>query len=236
MTLAQKKVDEKSNEITAIPYLLGILDLKGRVVLSDAMGTQRDICEQIIEQKCDYVMSLKGNQGTLHKDVVDFFAHEKFLEKCTESEEYDKGHGRIEHRKAYAFTGIKWLQKEHNWPGLKSIGMVISTVEHKGKTRTERRYFIASLKEDARTLNYAARLHWGIENQLHWRLDVVFNEDGCCIRNDNAAENVDIMRKWALNVLQAAKRKPDQSIKSVMRGNSMSLRYLMESVNRIFHS
>jgi predicted transposase YbfD/YdcC len=99
------------------------------------------------------------------------------------------------------FTDIEWLQKEHEWPGLKSIGMVATTIHKAGKVMQEQRFYISSLPADAGRLNQAARLHWGIENQLHWRLDVVFNEDGACIRNDNAAENIDILRKWALNVL-----------------------------------
>ena len=118
----------------------------------------------------------------------------------------------IEQRIAYSCDDIAWLQKEHEWPGLKSIGMVRSFVNKAGKITEEQRFYISSLAADARQLNQAARLHWGVENQLHWRLDVVFNEDKACIRNDNAAENIDILRKWALNVLQKTKQKPDQSI------------------------
>lgn len=236
LVLAQEKVDSKSNEITALPKLLKLLDLKNRIVTIDAMGAQRDICKQIIEQEGDYVISLKGNQGTLHDDVVTYFNDEKILEKSLISEENDKGHGRIEQRIAYSFEAIEWLQKEHEWPGLKSIGMVATTVIKGDKTLEEQRFYISSLPADARQLNQAARLHWGIENQLHWRLDVTFNEDGACIRNDNAAENIDILRKWALNVLQKAKQKPDQSIKSLMRKNAMSFKHLIGTVNKIFHA
>ncbi len=236
LTLAQEKADSKSNEITAIPKLLEVLDLKGRIILSDAMGAQRKICEQIIEQGGDYLISLKGNQGTLHKDTADYFNDEKLKESCVSSEEYDKGHGRIEARVAYSCGEIDWLQKEHQWPGLKSIGMVTATVQKGEKITTEKRFFISSLPADAKILNHAARLHWGIENKLHWRLDVIFNEDGSCIRNDNAAENVDTLRKWALNVLQKAKEKPDQSIKSLMRKNAMSFKHMINSVKKIFHS
>ncbi len=111
--------------------------------------------------------------------------------------------------------------------------MVTTLVNKAGIISNEKRLYISSLPADARRLNQAARLHWGIENQLHWRLDVVFNEDGSCIRNDNTAENIDILRKWALNVLQKAKQKPDQSIKSLMRKNAMSFKHLIEVVNRI---
>jgi predicted transposase YbfD/YdcC len=236
LTLAQEKVDSKSNEITALPKLLGLLDLKGRIVTIDAMGAQRNVCAQIIEQEGDYVISLKGNQGTLHDDVTTYFKDQKLLKKCLSSEENDKGHGRIEQRIAYSFDDIEWLQKEHKWPGLKSIGMVATTVNKAGKIIEEQRFYISSLPADARQLNQAARLHWSIENQLHWRLDVVFNEDGACIRNDNAAENIDILRKWALNVLQKAKQKPDQSIKGLMRKNAMSFKHLVGVVNKIFHA
>ena len=234
LVLAQEKIDSKSNEITALPKLLSLLDLRNRIVTIDAMGAQRNVCEQIVEQEGDYVISLKGNQGTLHDDVTTYFKDQKFLEKCLISEENDKGHGRIEQRVSYSFDDIEWLQKEHAWPGLKSIGIVTTTVNKANKIMEEQRFYISSLPADARQLNKAARLHWSIENQLHWRLDVVFNEDGACIRNDNAAENIDILRKWALNILQKAKQKPDQSIKSLMRKNVMSFKHLIGIINKIF--
>lgn len=236
LVLAQEKVDQKSNEITALPKLIELLDLKGRIVTIDAMGAQRDICSQIIEQGGDYVISLKGNQGTLHQDVADYFNNPRLLATCDSSEENDKGHGRLEQRIAYSSDSIDWLQKDHSWPGLKSIGVVHSFVERNGKKHEEERFYITSLPSNAKLLNTAARAHWGIENCLHWRLDVVFNEDGACIRNDNAAENVDILRKWALNVLQKCKQKPEQSIKSLMRKNSMSFRHLLDNVKKIFHA
>jgi predicted transposase YbfD/YdcC len=236
LVLAQEKVDSKSNEIKAIPKLLKLLDLKGRIITIDAIGAQRDICSQIVEQHGDYVISLKGNQETLHDDVVTYFKDKKLLSKCSCSEENDKGHGRIEQRTAYSSDNVDWLQKEHRWPGLRSIGMVTSKITKGSKITLEERFYISSLPAEAKQLNQAARLHWGIENQLHWRLDVVFNEDGACIRNDNAAENIDILRKWALNVLQKAKQKPDQSIKSIMRKNAMSFKCLMANVNKIFHA
>ena len=236
LVLAQEKVDAKSNEITAIPKLLKLLDLRNRTVTIDAMGAQRAICAQIVSQEGDDVISLKGNQGTLHRDISAYFADPQLLNHCASFEANDKGHGRIEQRVAYACEDIAWLQKEHGWPGLKSIGRVLSTVKKAGKVIQEQRFYISSLPADAEKLGQAARLHWGIENQLHWRLDVVFNEDNACIRNDNAAENIDILRKWALNVLQKAKQKQEQSIKSLMRKNAMSANHLIASVNRIFHA
>jgi predicted transposase YbfD/YdcC len=234
MVFAQEKVHEKSNEITAIPALLKKLDLHGKIITIDAMGAQRDICQQIVDGGGDYVIALKGNQGTLHEDVVLFLEDE---DSCRfQHEENDKGHGRIEQRVAVVSHDIDWLQEIHKWPELKAIGKVIATVLRKGKKTTEVRYYISSLPLDAWQLNDIARKHWGIENQLHWRLDVVFNEDKGCIRNDNAAENMDILRKWALTTLSRTKTKPDQSIKSLMRKNAMSFKCLRDSVLSVFRA
>lgn len=234
MVLGQQKVDNKSNEITAIPKLLDILDLEERIITIDAMGAQRDICNKILLKGGYYVISLKGNQGNVHNEVKEYFGDSELQKLCHVFKEVHKGHGRIEIREAYVTDDIDWLQRYNDWPGLKSIGMVISTVQKKGKTTSETRYYISSLHADARLISKAARTHWGIENKLHWRLDVVFNEDKCCIRNDNAAENVDILRKWALNILQKAKEKPEQSIKSLMRKNAMSFKHLSKNLQKIF--
>lgn len=215
LTLAQEKVDDKSNEITAIPKLLKLLDLHHRIVTIDAMGTQREISQQIINQGGDYVLSVKGNQPTLFEDIKLYFEDPEHCKACLSFAEYDKGHGRIESRIAYVTADIAWLQEHHQWPGLRSIGRVIATVLRKGKETTERRFYITSREAHAEELNKTVRAHWSIENQLHWRLDVVFNEDGACVRNDNAAENRDILRKWALNILQKAKTKPDQEIRAL---------------------
>lgn len=225
LTLAQEKVDSKSNEITALPKLIKLLNLEGCIVTIDAMGAQREICAQILQQGGDYVISLKGNQGTLHEDVVTYFSDENFLNQSLSSEENDKGHGRLERPVAYSSSDIEWLQKAYHWPGLKSIGLVSSVVEKKGKKYEKQRFYISSLAANAKCLNQAARAHWAIENQPHWRLDVVFNEDGACIRNDNAAENIDILRKWALNGLQQCKQ---------MRKNSMSFKHLLDNVKKVF--
>jgi len=209
LVLAQEKVDSKSNEITAIPNLLKLLDLKGKIITIDAMGAQRSICQHIIDQGGDYQISLKGNQGTLFDDIKHFFADPAVQVDLLCSEENDKGHGRIEQRTAYVTNHIAWLQDLHQWPGLKSIGMVVSKVLKGEKETTEERFYITSLPANARKTNAIARAHWGIENKLHWRLDVVFNEDKACIRNDNASENMDIVRKWALNI-----RKPSVKLRN----------------------
>lgn len=235
LVLAQEKVSDKSNEITAVPKLLRLLDLNSKIVTMDAMGCQREACEQIVEKEGDYLIALKGNQGSLHKDVKEWFQDEKLRSACDTWEEHDKGHRRIESRKAFVTDDIGWLQ-HHQWPHLRSIGMVEAQVTKSKKVTTETRFYISSLPAKAEEICKAARAHWGIENKLHWRLDVVFNEDKACITNDNAAENMDILRKWALNILRKAKEKPDQSIKSVQRKASMSFKYLVSLINKIFHA
>jgi predicted transposase YbfD/YdcC len=234
LVLAQERVDLKSNEITAIPKLLDLFDLVGKIITIDAIGAQRSICNKILEKGGDYVISLKGNQGSLLEDVELYLKDPHNHELINESN--DKGHGRIENRLATVSHDISWLQERHDWPGLRSIGMITATVNRKGKETRECRHYISSLPLAADRLNVIARAHWGIENQLHWRLDVIFNEDKACIRNENAAENMAILRKWALNILPKAKSKPDQSLKSVMRKNAMSPKHLFASVNKLFHA
>ncbi len=234
LVFGQEKVDSKSNEITAIPKVFELLDLENKIVTIDAMGAQRAICQQIIGAKGEYVISLKGNQGTLHDDVKLYLGDSSHHEMINENN--DKGHGRLEQRVAVVAHKIAWLNDLHQWPGLKAIGQVTATVWKKGKQTTETRYYISSSELDAARLNDVARKHWAIENNLHWFLDVVFNEDKACIRNDNAAENMDTLRKWAMAVLLKVKTKPEQSIKSIMRKNSMSFEHLIASVKKILHA
>jgi predicted transposase YbfD/YdcC len=210
LVLAQQAVDEKSNEITAIPKLLALLDLKGHVVTIDAMGTQKAIAQQITEQGGDYILALKGNQGTLNEDVRLFLETE--LKKSSSTvikdshEEVDKGHGRIESRKCFVSDQIEWLEQKEQWPGLKTIAMIEETRELKGKLSTERRFFIASVPPVAELIASAVRSHWSIENRLHWTLDVVFNEDQSRVRKDNAGENMALIRHISLNMLNNAKK------------------------------
>ena len=234
LVLAQEKVAGKGNELNAIPKLLQLLDLKGRTVTIDAIGTQREICKEIITKEGDYVIALKGNQKSLHEDVKLYLEDKRHHEMVNENN--DKGHGRVEQRTAVVASKIDWLQTAHDWPGLKSIGKITSNVLKKDKETTETRYYISSRVLSAQQLNDIARSHWSVENQLHWRLDVLFNEDNSCLRNENAAENMNILRKWALHLLVKAKTKPSQSIKSVMRKNSMSIKQLLDNVNICFHA
>jgi predicted transposase YbfD/YdcC len=225
-------VEDKSNEITAIPLLLKLLDLNNRIVSIDAMGCQRKIAKQIVEQDGNYLLNLKGNQGSLYDDVKTYFTN---TNKSALSfwEEYDKDHGLIEHRKCYAIDNIKWLCDEHKWPGLKSIAMVESTRIIKDKVESDIRFYISSLPANPEQICKAARAHWVVENKCHWRLDVVFNEDGACIGNDNAAENMSIIRKWAMNILNQKKGK--SSLKSLQSKACMSFNFAKSLLDDHFH-
>lgn len=198
LVLGQVKTDEKSNEITAIPTLLEILELKGCIVTIDAMGCQKDIAKKIVEMDADYVFGLKGNHSDLHEDVKVYFENESILEKITT---HNKGHGRIETREYLLETDIEWLHQKADWVGIGAIGMVKSSVWEKNVLREENRYFITSLT-DVKAFSNAVRAHWGIENSLHWCLDAVFHEDDCRTRKDNSAENFSVIRRIALNILK----------------------------------
>lgn len=231
LVLAQVKVNEKSNEITAIPELLKMLDVQGQIVTIDAMGCQRDICQKIVEKSGDYVICLKGNQGSLHKDVKAFFEDQE-SEITHEWEEFDKGHGRIEHRICRATDDIEWLQREYEWPGMVSIAAVYSTRETKNGIGKDVRYYISSLQADAERIAKTARSHWGIENKLHWVLDVVFNEDKTKIRNENAPEVLSLMRKWGLNLINMHKD-AKMSVARMTKKISMNPKYLVDLLIKI---
>lgn len=210
LVLAQQKVDEKSNEITAIPKLLDLLDLKGHIVTIDAMGTQKAIAKQIIEQGGDYILALKGNQGTLNEDVRLFLEAEvkKTASSAIEEryEDVDKGHGRIETRKCFVSSQVDWLHQKEQWAGLKTIAMIEETQEINGKVSIEQRFFICSVPPNAERIALAVRSHWSIESHLHWTLDVVFNEDQSRTRKDNAGENMALIRHITMNMLNNAKK------------------------------
>lgn len=212
MILGQMKVKDKTNEITAIPELLQVLQIDGGIVTVDAMGCQEKIARQIIDQKADYILGLKKNQKELHKEVQDFFeAHEesKFLGiEYDFYETLEKDHGRIESRKVWVSEDISLLRnRKGRWSGLKSIAMVKSTRDIKGKISNETRYYISSLEGNAELIGSSIRKHWGIENKVHWILDVVMNEDFCRSRNANSAQNLACIRKIALNMLKQQKGK-----------------------------
>jgi predicted transposase YbfD/YdcC len=210
MVLGQVKVDEKSNEITAIPELLEVLELSGCIVTIDAMGCQTDIARKIVEKEADYVLSVKGNQGNLYEDIVAYFdwaLADKFKQTTYTTEEtIDGNHGRVEVRRYYATSDCEWLRGKADWEGLKSIAMVESERTVLGEeTSLERRYYISSLEADAKQLGRSIRGHWSIENSLHWVLDMGFREDESRIRKDHAPENVATLRHIAMNLLKAEK-------------------------------
>lgn len=208
LVLGQVKVDNKSNEIVAIPKLLDMLAIEGAIVTIDAMGCQRDIARKIMEKKADYVLSLKGNQGSLRKDVEEFVAEQKTnnFKDTTISQDMttDGDHGRIETRKTTVIHDVKWIQDRHNWPGMKSVVVVESTREIGGKIETEMRFYITSLTLLASLLGPIIRSHWAIENSLHWVLDMVFRDDECRIRNDNAPANFTTLKHMAHNLIRKA--------------------------------
>lgn len=209
LVLAQTKVDAKSNEITAIPKLLEMLDLEGCIVTLDAMGTQKEIAARIVAEKADYVLALKGNHGNAHQDVRQFF--EDIVPKKNNSytvythETTDYGHGRVEKRRYSQVDQIDWLIAQDEWSNLTSIGRMETERTEKGETRTEIHYYLSSLSANIKRFAKAVRSHWGIENSLHWQLDISFDEDSSRIRKDNAPDNLATVRHIALNMLQQEK-------------------------------
>ncbi len=207
LTLGQVATEQKSNEITAIPKLLELLDISGATVTIDAMGCQKQIAEQIIEQEGDYMLGLKGNQGTMHDEVkllIDDAVEHDFAHMPYDFHETVEGdHGRIEHRKVWCTHEVEWFKEKDQWPGLRSFVMVESQRTVGDKTTCERRYFISSLDgTNAKRAGHAIRSHWGIENSVHWILDVAFDEDRCRVRQANAAQNISLLRRLALNMLK----------------------------------
>ena len=210
LVLGQHQTADKSNEITAIPELLRLLSLKGCIVTIDAMGCQKEIVKQIVSQEADYCISLKGNQGNLHKDVADYFTWAEQVKfrgiEFDYCEMVEKGHGRIETRRCWVTEDIDWLEEKEEWRGLKSIVMVEARREVIGKEISrERRYFISSLCANAEESLTAVRSHWQIENSLHWVLDVAFHEDACQIKAENGAANMAVLRHIAVNLLNQEK-------------------------------
>lgn len=206
LVLGQIATDAKSNEITAVPKLLEMLSLKGCIVTVDALNCQRNIARQIVDQGGDYALALKGNQGTLHDDVRRFL-NDPSSETTTAPPAVTGDHGRIETRIATVSTAIDWLQETHKWPGLKAIGKVVRTRETGTKTSTETAYYLLSTPLAAARFGDVAKAHWGIENCLHWTLDVTMNEDQARNRLDNGPHNLAVLRHMALNILNAKKSK-----------------------------
>jgi predicted transposase YbfD/YdcC len=213
VAIGQRKVDQKSNEITAIPELLKMLEIRGCIITIDAMGCQTEIAKQIIEKEADYVLAVKGNQGHLFADMSELFA------LCLQEEgphtpidDYhktvNKDHGRIESRECWAIAADPFeesIRRLQEWKQVQSLVMVRSQRQIGEEVTSQDRYFISSLSPDAEKLLAAVRSHWGIENSLHWVLDVVFDEDHSRVRKDNAPENLAVIRQMALNMLKKEK-------------------------------
>jgi predicted transposase YbfD/YdcC len=200
LVLGQQKVSEKSNEITAIPELLTLLDIKSAIITIDAMGTQTKIAQQIIEKEADYILALKGNHPALYEQTESLFNTYK---EDSYNQDIDKGHGRIETRTCKVINKLQWLDEKENWPEIKSIVKIESIRDINGKKSQQNRYYISSLASDAAAFNELVRQHWAIENNLHWQLDVSFGEDYNRTRSGQAAENLALVRKMALNILKS---------------------------------
>lgn len=220
LVLGQLKVNEKSNEITAVPELLRVLELSGCIVTVDAMGCQKKIAREIIEADADYVLALKGNQERVHQEVKSFLdatleekkasrpkgaVVSRAARQLQEFKTEEKDHGRIETRRYYQSDELDWFADREKWEGLRSVGMVESIREVNGQRTTERRYYLSSLKLDVATFARAVRGHWGVENKLHWVMDVCFGEDQSRARTGHAAENLATLRRLALNLLKREK-------------------------------
>jgi predicted transposase YbfD/YdcC len=209
LVLAHRAVASKSNEITAIPELLDMLEIEGAIVTIDAIGTQKSIAARIIGQKGDYLLALKENQETLHTDVAEFFADPFLAAQGRCETQISSGHGRIEERVCLV-ADAAWLAERHpQWKGLCSIAQLTATrIDKKtGESSSETRFYISSLPPDPASVLTASQAHWSIENNLHWQLDVTFREDACRTRKDHAAHNLATLRKTVLNLL---KREPSK--------------------------
>lgn len=231
LVLGQLKVEEKSNEITAIPKLLTMLDITGAIVTIDAMGCQKEIAKVITEQEADYVLALKDNHPTLSEEVRQFFDEAKATAFAEITHEYhetvDGDHGRIEIRRYWITSDIESLEAKTSWAKLHSIGMVESCREVEEKVQIETRYFLTSLPAQVVRFSQAVRQHWGIENALHWVLDVSFNEDACRIRKDKGAQTFSVLRHIAVNLLRH-ERHHKRGIKARRKRAGWDQNYLLQ--------
>lgn len=224
LVLGQLAVGAKSNEIVAVPKLLELLSLRGTIVTADALNCQRQVATQVLEQGGDYALALKGNQPALFDDVRRFLDDPKT--PVTSASETDAGHGRIETRTASLSSDVGWLQDSHAWPGLQAIGKVEATREIDGRTSTQSRYYLLSQAFDPARFNAIVRSHWGIENSLHWVLDVTMDEDRARNRKDHGPENLALLRRLALNL---AKLEPSKgSMRSKLKRAGWDTAFLLD--------
>jgi predicted transposase YbfD/YdcC len=241
LVLGQLKVADKSNEITAVPELLGLLELSGCIVTIDAMGCQKKIAKEINEADADYVLALKGNQETVHEEVKTFLDAtlveqqaprlvgaklSKAAATLASVQTVEKDHGRLETRRYYQSDQLDWFADRKEWEKLTSVGMVESIREVNGETTVERRYYLSSLPLGVETFARAVRSHWGVENKVHWIMDVCFGEDQSRARAGYAAENLATLRRLALNLLKRDKTKK-RGIKGKQLNASWDHAYLL---------
>jgi len=229
LVLGEIATDEKSNEITAIPDLLKMLELKGCIVTIDAMGTQTDIAKTIIDNGADYVLAVKENQPLLFQDIELFFSTE--MAECDYAKTTEKSHGRYETRECWASMDIDWLYKKGNWAGISGIGMIRSKRQQVGSDVVESsvKYFIFSKNMTAMELLAANRAHWGIENSLHWVLDMDFREDESRMRVGNCATNMNVFRHLALNLIKS-ENSTKLSVNMKRKRCMLSLEYLLKVI------
>jgi len=234
LVLGQRKVDDKSNEITAIPELLRALELSGCIVTIDAMGCQKNIAKEIHEADADYVLALKGNQAVLHQEVKEFLDDAQARHFAKVPHQYyqgiEKDHGRLETRRYWVTDQIAWMADRHQWENLHSIGVVEATRQIGAHTATERRYYLSSLPADVSRFARAVRTHWGIENSLHWTLDVALQEDQCRVRSGYAAQNLAALRAMTLNLLKRDTQKK-RGIRGKQKNAGWNHRYLLSLLN-----
>jgi predicted transposase YbfD/YdcC len=232
LVLAQTKVNEKSNEIVAIPALLDMLAIEGAVVTIDAMGCQRDIARKIIDKKADYVLALKGNQGTLRADVEEFANEQKARDfadtTISVDETVDADHGRIEIRRVTVVHDVGWLQERHEWPGLNGLVIVDATREIATKSETETRFYLTSSNLRADKLGTVVRDHWAVENGLHWVMDMTFRDDECRVRTEYAPENFVTLKHMAANL--ARRKKGKDSVRLALKTAAWDDDYLAKLI------
>ncbi len=232
LVLGQTKVSAKSNEITAIPALLEMLDISGCIITIDAMGTQKSIAKKIIEADSDYILCLKDNHPTLHQQVKNWFGTSLSLGfkdvDVNISQRVEKGHHRIENRQVHAVpvSQLPGLHEQDDWVGLKTVVMVVRSTQYWNKTTNEMQFYITSLVSDANKIGSAIRQHWGIENSVHWTLDVTFHEDECRIRSLHSPQNFALLRRIALNALER-ETSFRRSIRQKSRRAAMNDRYML---------
>lgn len=233
LTLAQRTVDGKSNEIPAVQELLKELNIKGTIVTADALNCQKETAEIIVKQKADYLLSVKDNHPNLKKDIEDYVLDEEFRKNMQSVTQKEKGHGRIETRTAYVTHDIKWLDQKKDWKNICCIGAVNTKFETSENTSDEWHYYISSKGLSADELLHHARMEWSVET-MHWLLDVHFDEDWCRVEDKNVQQNLNIFRKSAINLIKLFKSETSSKkpISNIMFDCLLDFHALLQIINR----